>query len=157
MFNFYSLLDRTFYAFLVCFGCSKEPSYWDGSFEYPQHMFWLRNKKIIFLICNLYYIKACIYSLDVKLCEKGVCWTIISPMAFILQIMVQSLQHRWHLLSWCLSIALLTIGWIHLSTGLITAAYGGWWQEGEVGGTCSLWPNLKSPNYRELVTEEVEP
>ena len=29
------------------FGCSKEPSYWDGSSEYPQHMFWLRNKKII--------------------------------------------------------------------------------------------------------------
>ena len=32
----------------TCFGCSKELSYWDGSFEYPQHMFWLRNKKIIF-------------------------------------------------------------------------------------------------------------
>ena len=28
------------------FGCSKEPSHIDGSFEYPQHMFWLRNKKI---------------------------------------------------------------------------------------------------------------
>ena len=25
--------------------CSKESSQWDGSFEYPQHMFWLRNKK----------------------------------------------------------------------------------------------------------------
>ena len=32
----------------MCFGCSKEPSHWDGSFEYPQHMFWLRNTKIIF-------------------------------------------------------------------------------------------------------------
>ena len=33
----------------MCFGCSKEPSQKDGSFEYPQHMFWLRNKqKIIF-------------------------------------------------------------------------------------------------------------
>ena len=31
----------------MCFGCSKEPSHRDGSFEYPQHMFWLRNKKII--------------------------------------------------------------------------------------------------------------
>ena len=31
----------------MCFGCSKEPSHWDGSFEYPQHMFWLWNKKII--------------------------------------------------------------------------------------------------------------
>ena len=26
--------------------------FWDGSFEYPQHMFWLRNK-IIFLIRTL--------------------------------------------------------------------------------------------------------
>ena len=32
----------------MCFGCSKEPSHRDGSFEYPQHMFWLRNKKINF-------------------------------------------------------------------------------------------------------------
>ena len=30
----------------MCFGCSKETSHRDGSFEYPQHMFWLRNKKI---------------------------------------------------------------------------------------------------------------
>ena len=30
------------------FGCSKEPSHRDGSFEYPQHMFWLGNKKMIF-------------------------------------------------------------------------------------------------------------
>ena len=29
----------------MCFGCSKEPSHRDGSFEYSQHMFWLRNKK----------------------------------------------------------------------------------------------------------------
>ena len=28
------------------FGSSKEPSHRDGSFEYPQHMFWLRNKKL---------------------------------------------------------------------------------------------------------------
>ena len=32
----------------MCFGCLKEPSHWDGSYEYPQHMFWLRNKKINF-------------------------------------------------------------------------------------------------------------
>ena len=32
----------------MCFGCSKEPSHRDGSFEYPQHIFWLRNKKIKF-------------------------------------------------------------------------------------------------------------
>ena len=35
--------------FSICFRCSKEPSHWDGSFEYPQQMFWLRNKKIVFL------------------------------------------------------------------------------------------------------------
>ena len=29
----------------MCFGCSKEPSHRDGSFEYSQHKFWLRNKK----------------------------------------------------------------------------------------------------------------
>ena len=34
--------------FNICFGCTKEPSHWEGSFEYPQHMFWLKYKKIIF-------------------------------------------------------------------------------------------------------------
>ena len=29
----------------MCFGCSKEQSHRDGSFEQSQHMFWLRNKK----------------------------------------------------------------------------------------------------------------
>ena len=29
--------------FSICFGCSKEPSHGDGSFEYPQHMFCLIN------------------------------------------------------------------------------------------------------------------
>ena len=33
-------------SFNMCFVCSKEPSHWDGSFEYPQHMFRLR--KILF-------------------------------------------------------------------------------------------------------------
>ena len=32
----------------ICFGCLKESSQRDGSFEYPQHMFWLRDKKINF-------------------------------------------------------------------------------------------------------------
>ena len=32
----------------MCFGCSKELSDQDGSFEYPQHMFWLSNKKYSF-------------------------------------------------------------------------------------------------------------
>ena len=37
----------------MCFGCSKEPSHWDGSFEYPQHMFWMRNKETSFPIHTL--------------------------------------------------------------------------------------------------------
>ena len=37
----------------MCFGCSKEPSHRDGSFEYPQHMFWLGNKKINFQLPTL--------------------------------------------------------------------------------------------------------
>ena len=32
-------------SFNICFGCSKEPSQWDGSLEYQQHMLWLRNMK----------------------------------------------------------------------------------------------------------------
>ena len=37
----------------MCFGCSKEPSHRDGSFEYPQNMFWLRNKKNNFQLRTL--------------------------------------------------------------------------------------------------------
>ena len=37
----------------MCFGCSKEPSHGDGSFEYPQHMIWLRNKKNNFQLYTL--------------------------------------------------------------------------------------------------------
>ena len=37
----------------MCFGCSKEPSHWEGSFEYPQHMFWMRNKENNFPIRTL--------------------------------------------------------------------------------------------------------
>ena len=32
-------------SFNMCCGCSKELSHWDSYFEYPQYMFWLRNKK----------------------------------------------------------------------------------------------------------------
>ena len=37
----------------MSFGCSKESSHWDGSIEYPQHMFWLRNKKMNFWLRTL--------------------------------------------------------------------------------------------------------
>ena len=43
----------------ICYCCSTEPYHWDCSFEYPQHMFWLRNKKIgthIYLgACNRFF------------------------------------------------------------------------------------------------------
>ena len=32
-------------SFNIYFGCSKEPSQWDGSFEYPQHMFSWETRK----------------------------------------------------------------------------------------------------------------
>ena len=37
----------------ICFGCSKEPSHWDRSFDHPQHMIWLRNKKNNFQLHTL--------------------------------------------------------------------------------------------------------
>ena len=37
----------------MCFGFSKEPSHWDGSFEYQQHMCWMRNKENNFPIRTL--------------------------------------------------------------------------------------------------------
>ena len=42
-----------FNQFNISFGCQKEPSYWDSSFEYPQHMFWLRNKKNYYSKCYI--------------------------------------------------------------------------------------------------------
>ena len=40
-------------SFNICFGCSKEPSHLDGSFEYPQRMFWFRYKKVKFSLRTL--------------------------------------------------------------------------------------------------------
>ena len=34
----------------MCFGYSKEPSHRDGSFEYPQHKFWLINKNLVYTV-----------------------------------------------------------------------------------------------------------
>ena len=41
----------------MCFGCSKEPSHGDSSFEYPHCMFWLRNKKLLLK----YHLVSCIF------------------------------------------------------------------------------------------------
>ena len=43
------------YQFYTCFGCSKEPCHGDCSFEHPQHMFLLidkRAKKFSYLQCT---------------------------------------------------------------------------------------------------------
>ena len=45
-FIFHFLLIR----FNMCFGCSKKKSHGNDSFDYPQHMFWMRNKKKKILI-----------------------------------------------------------------------------------------------------------
>ena len=58
------------YSWSICFGCSKEPSHWDGSFEYPQQMFWLRNKKIKFSLCIL--TKILIYPFG----TNGICYLV---------------------------------------------------------------------------------
>ena len=48
------------------FWCSKEPSHLDGSFEYPQHMFWLRNKKNNFQLRTLIWGHDYIFKRDIS-------------------------------------------------------------------------------------------
>ena len=50
----------------MCFVCSKEPSHRDGSFEYPQHMFWLRNTKNNFQLRTLIWGPTPHYNTDAK-------------------------------------------------------------------------------------------
>ena len=54
----------------MCFGYSKEPSHRDGSFEYPQHMFCMRNKENSFPIRTLIWRPEKLYNP----------WTCSSPM-----------------------------------------------------------------------------
>ena len=60
------------------FGYSKEPSHWKGSFEYPQHMFWLRNKKITFLLKSWISLKSrkCTFT------SKWVAAQLLPPLVF---------------------------------------------------------------------------
>ena len=71
--------------FNLCFGCSKEPSRRDGSFEYPQHLFLLRNAKLNFLVCTLKL--KCLNALSVKGISKHFCeiyWFLRSKASFFL-------------------------------------------------------------------------
>ena len=36
------------FSLFICFRCSKEPHHCEDSFEHPQYMFWVKNKKINF-------------------------------------------------------------------------------------------------------------
>ena len=63
-------------SFIVFSGCLKEQSHRDGSFEYPQHMFWLRYKEMkfqlrafnrtpdMFLFGLILYVPSTIFQLD---------------------------------------------------------------------------------------------
>ena len=55
----------------MCFGCLKEPSHRDGSFEYPQHMFWWRNKETIFPVRTLIWRLAHIPKIVTQLLSKN--------------------------------------------------------------------------------------
>ena len=69
--------------FNIGFGCSKEPSHWDGSFEYPQHIFWLRNKKKHNFRYALYLTKVLqvnVYSKG-SLCFESICLAVYYKMA----------------------------------------------------------------------------
>ena len=60
----------------MCLGRSKEPSQWDGSFEYPQHMLWWRNKKNDLWLPPLTWgglESACLYPKDWWLFMTGCC------------------------------------------------------------------------------------
>ena len=53
------------------FVCSKELSHGDGSFEYPKHMFWLRNKKINFSYALLYGGLKSLINIGDRCCLEG--------------------------------------------------------------------------------------
>ena len=66
----------------MCFGCSKEPSHGDRSFEYPQHTFWFGNKK------NNFHLRTLIWGADLNLliclsCLSGPMFDFLGLLYFI--------------------------------------------------------------------------
>ena len=53
------------------FGCSKEPSHREGSFEYPQRMFWLRSRKNNFLLRTLIWGPLTVSHSGLHVCLRG--------------------------------------------------------------------------------------
>ena len=52
----------------------------EGSFGFPQHMFWLRNKKLFFLLCSLNRNKLWFYASNLKIKKLINCWCIIQKL-----------------------------------------------------------------------------
>ena len=63
----------------ICYGCSKEPSHLDGSFEYRQHMLWMRNKEDSFPIHTSIWKP----DMDAKLCRTWLAIFIRSQLIWI--------------------------------------------------------------------------
>ena len=63
----------------MCFWCSKELSHREGSFEHPQNMFWLRNKK------NNFQLHTLIWGPGVQGLSKdeGLNWIIETPIGSV--------------------------------------------------------------------------
>ena len=54
----------------MCCWCSEESYHWDGSLEYPQHMFYLRNKKHFLLYVYFFQLSTALdESAIVSVCE----------------------------------------------------------------------------------------
>ena len=54
IFSYHTIvINFLFISINMCSGCPKETSHGDSSFEYPQYIFWLRNKKNNFQLCPL--------------------------------------------------------------------------------------------------------
>ena len=58
--NFHCKIVNIFLPIIysICFGCSKEQSHREGSFEHPKHIFWMtyvldEKKKVVFLLRTL--------------------------------------------------------------------------------------------------------
>ena len=63
----------------MCFGCQKELSHLDSSFEYPQHMFCFRNKTHNFQICSPGLAKNSIPCFDYNTSGTMLSWEKVKP------------------------------------------------------------------------------
>ena len=66
----------TFLFFIqnICFGCSKEPSQWDCSFEHPKHMLYIMGKKILIILRWKFLIKVRNRKITFLFFNQNICW-----------------------------------------------------------------------------------